>query len=204
MEPVTGKQVEEQATNQEERVKENEETVTENRKEKHGLGNDVEELTTKSKIKEIIKGCEEEEIAKGSGPRNNSPQLSKSEIIAALRRNALLLRTEPALPKEDILKERHFVISPLFQRLESLNEKLSFSVVSYNISAEPETEIGGSGSGFGRKIAKSSTGRAGTDHLPSNYNERIIIELFYLEPDIFCLQAVEKKYWYKLEKILNK
>jgi len=138
-----------------------------------------------------------------SGPRNDQPRLSKSEVIAALRRNALLLRTEPVLPKEDILKERRFV-STLVQGLEMLNEKLSFSVVSYNIMSEPETEIEGSGSGIGRQIANSLNVRAGTDHLPSNYNERILIELFYLEPDIFCLQSVTEKYWYRLEKYLNK
>lgn len=38
--------------------------------------------------------------------------------------------------KVDILKNRLFVNSPQFQGLDSLNENLSFSVVSYNLIAE--------------------------------------------------------------------
>lgn len=38
--------------------------------------------------------------------------------------------------KVDILKNRLFVNSPQFQGLDSLNENLSFSVVSYNLMAE--------------------------------------------------------------------
>lgn len=107
--------------------------------------------------------------------------------------------------KVDILKNRLFVNSPQFQGLDSLNENLSFSVVSYNLMAEQETEIGGIGSGFGRRLADSSNGRGGKDQFPREYKERIKFELFYLQPDIFFLQSITmaSRFWYNLERTLN-
>ena len=127
-----------------------------------------------------------------SGPRNDQPPLSKSEMYraAALRRKALFLRAEQLHPKDDMLKERHIV-----RTLVQPNEKLSFKVVSYNIMTGPEA---------GSQRTGSGTGKPGSDKFPSNYNERILVELFYLDSDILCLQSVTEKYWCKLENLLFK
>src|SRR6218665_1788243 len=98
-------------------------------------------------------------------------------MMAALHMNAKLSDGLTFPQEEDILKERRFVPSPLFQGLEFLNEKRSFAVVSYNIMAEHETEIGGPGIIIGRRCASGSSIKAGT----SKHMQRLLGKLFFLQ-----------------------
>ena len=134
-----------------------------------------------------------------SGPQHYPH--SKPEMMAALQMNAkLTVADEPSL-KKDILKERNFLPSPLFQGMEVLNNQISFTVVSYNIMAEPETEVGGPAIIIGRRCANGLSIKAGT----SKHTQRLLDELSFLQLDIICLQSVTMahNYWNKLEKQLG-
>lgn len=139
-------------------------------------------------------------------------QLRQSSVVSALRRNALLLgATEPVTEKPDILTERRFVPNPNYKGHGYLNAAHPFSVVSYSITAEPEKEVcaqagglfGGAASGIG---FGQVTGMAGTSLplMPLNYVDKIVTELYFLQPDVFCFQSIAEWYYDRLERLLNK
>lgn len=135
---------------------------------------------------------------------------SMTEILRIMRQNVEHLTTEPALPKDDILKERRFISN---QQLPYSTAGHPFSVVSYNIMAElekdetrqaEEARTAGHSRGRGRGCGRAGRAAIPSELLPRNYDERIIFELNFLQPDVFCFQSIAHWHWGKLEKMLNK
>src|SRR6218665_2250878 len=202
---ATVNQEEEQATNsqRDKRAIEIEETMQHNEGEKEIRKGEYETIDDRSE-NEIQDDYGFPVAAPENGSDQSGPQNyphSKPEMMAALQMNAKLsVADEPSL-KKDILKERHFLPSPLFQGMEVLNNQISFTVVSYNIMAEPETEVGGPAIIIGRRCANGLSIKAGT----SKHTQRLLDELSFLQLDIICLQSVTMahNYWNKLEKQLG-